>query len=131
MEAGAAFGDDSLYLEKLLVDARRVEVQVLGDSHGNLIHLFERECSLQRRRQKLLEEAPSPMPDPETRTAMTDAALRVARATDYESAGTVEFLLDRGRSLSLIETNTRMHGERPVTEMVTGVGLVKEQLRIA
>src|SRR5205085_2861083 len=90
MEAGAAFGDDALYVEKLLVDARHVEVQVLGDSLGNLVHLFERECSLQRRRQKLLEESPSPALDPQTRAAMTDAALRVARAAGYENAGTDE-----------------------------------------
>ncbi len=131
MEAGAAFGDDAVYIEKLLVDARHVEVQVLGDAHGNLIHLFERECSLQRRRQKLLEESPSPALGAVTRAAMTDAAVRLARAAGYTNAGTVEFLLDRDGSFYFIEMNTRIQVEHPVTEMVTGADLVKEQLRIA
>ena len=130
-EAGAAFGDDALYVEKLLVDARHVEIQVLGDAHGNLIHLFERECSLQRRRQKLLEEAPSPALDADRREALAGAALRVARAVGYQNAGTVEFLVDRDGSFFFIEMNTRIQVEHPVTEMVTGIDLVKEQLCIA
>ncbi|HZO62722.1 MAG TPA: acetyl-CoA carboxylase biotin carboxylase subunit [Gaiellaceae bacterium] len=131
MEAEAAFGDPSVYVEKLLIDARHVEIQVLGDAHGNLIHLFERECSLQRRRQKLLEESPSPALDSELRAAMTDAALAIARAASYENAGTIEFLLDRERAFYFIEMNTRIQVEHPVTELVTGVDLVKEQLRVA
>jgi acetyl-CoA carboxylase biotin carboxylase subunit len=131
MEADAAFGDGSLYLEKLLVDARHVEVQVLGDAHGNLIHLFERECSLQRRRQKLLEESPSPALDADTRDAITGAALGIAAAVGYENAGTIEFLLDRDGGFYFIEMNTRIQVEHPVTELVTGVDLVKEQLRVA
>jgi acetyl-CoA carboxylase biotin carboxylase subunit len=131
MEADAAFGDSSIYLEKLLTDARHVEVQVLGDTHGNLVHLFERECSLQRRRQKLLEESPSTALDPDTRAAMTTAALRIADAVGYVNAGTVEFLLDRDGAFYFIEMNTRIQVEHPVTELVTGVDLVKEQLRIA
>jgi acetyl-CoA carboxylase biotin carboxylase subunit len=130
-EAEAAFGDPSLYVEKLLVDARHVEVQVLGDSHGNLIHFYERECSLQRRRQKLFEEAPSPALDEATRDEMASAALRLARAVDYTSAGTLEFLLDAEGGFHFIEMNTRIQVEHPVTEMVTGVDLVKEQLRVA
>jgi acetyl-CoA carboxylase biotin carboxylase subunit len=131
MEADAAFGDGSLYLEKLLVDARHVEVQVLGDAHGNLIHLFERECSLQRRRQKLFEESPSPALDAETRDAITGAALRIAAAVSYENAGTIEFLLDRDGGFYFIEMNTRIQVEHPVTELVTGIDIVKEQLRVA
>jgi acetyl-CoA carboxylase biotin carboxylase subunit len=130
-EAGAAFGDESLYVEKVIEDARHVEVQVLGDSHGNVIHLFERECSMQRRRQKILEEAPSPVLDPATREAIAHAATQLAREVGYTSAGTIEFLLDRDRAFYFIEMNTRIQVEHPVTEMVTGVDLVKEQLRIA
>ena len=131
MEADAAFGDGSLYLEKMLVDARHVEVQVLGDAHGNLIHLFERECSLQRRRQKLFEESPSPALDADTRNAMTGAALGIAAAVGYENAGTIEFLLDRDGGFYFIEMNTRIQVEHPVTELVTGIDIVKEQLRVA
>jgi acetyl-CoA carboxylase biotin carboxylase subunit len=131
MEADAAFGDGSLYLEKLLVDARHVEVQVLGDAHGNLIHLFERECSLQRRRQKLLEESPSPALDAETRDAITGSALRIAAAVSYENAGTIDCLLDRDGCFYFIEMNTRIQVEHPVTELVTGIDIVKEQLRVA
>jgi acetyl-CoA carboxylase biotin carboxylase subunit len=130
-EAEAAFGDATLYLEKLLVDARHVEVQVLGDASGRAIHLFERECSLQRRRQKLFEESPSTALDDATRADMTAAAVRLADAVDYRGAGTIEFLLDQDGRFYFIEMNTRIQVEHPVTEMVTGVDLVKEQLRVA
>jgi acetyl-CoA carboxylase biotin carboxylase subunit len=130
-EAHAAFGDAAFYVEKLVVGARHVEIQVLGDRYGNVIHLFERECSLQRRRQKLLEEAPAPGLEQGTREAIAEAAVRLARAVDYVNAGTVEFLVARDGTFYFIEMNTRIQVEHPVTEMVTGADLVKEQLRVA
>lgn len=130
-EVNAAFGDDSLYVEKCLVDPRHIEFQVLADKHGNVIHLGERECSIQRRYQKLIEESPSPAVTPELRQAMGQAAVDAARAVDYFNAGTVEFLLDRDGSFYFMEINARIQVEHPVTEMVTGVDLVKEQIRLA
>lgn len=130
-EAGSAFGDGSLYLEKLLVGTRHVEVQVVGDHEGNVIHLYERECSMQRRRQKVLEEAPSPGISPETREAVCEAAVRLAKNAGYANAGTVEFLVDEKQNFYFIEMNTRIQVEHPVTEMLTGVDLVKEQIRVA
>ena len=129
-EAEAAFGDGKLYLEKLLVAPRHVEVQVMGDHEGNVIHLYERECSMQRRRQKVLEEAPSPGISPGVREKMTEAAVRLAREAGYANAGTVEFLVE-DEEFYFIEMNTRIQVEHPVTEMLTGVDLVKEQIRIA
>jgi acetyl-CoA carboxylase biotin carboxylase subunit len=130
-EAEAAFGDAALYVEKLLERARHVEIQVLGDGHGNLVHLYERECSLQRRRQKLVEECPSPALDSSTREAMADAAVRLAEAVGYTSAGTVEFLVDEDDAFYFIEMNTRLQVEHGITEMVTGADLVREQLLVA
>ncbi len=130
-EAQAAFGVPDVYVEKYLVAPRHVEFQVLGDTHGNLIHLLERECSIQRRHQKLLEESPSPALNAELRARMAEATLRAARAVQYVNAGTVEFLLDEDGSFYFIEMNTRIQVEHPVTEMVTGIDLIKEQIRIA
>jgi acetyl-CoA carboxylase biotin carboxylase subunit len=130
-EAEAAFGDGNVYLEKLVTNARHIEFQIMADSHGNVIHLGERECSLQRRHQKLLEEAPSPFLDAEMRRKMGDLACTAARAVDYLNAGTIEFLVDPDGAFYFLEMNTRLQVEHPVTELITGVDIVKEQLRIA
>jgi len=130
-EAQAAFGSSILYLEKFVEEARHVEVQVLGDRNGIRVHLGERDCSVQRRHQKLVEESPAPAISRETRAGLCKAALAVANAVNYVSAGTVEFLVDRSGAFYFIEMNTRIQVEHPVTEMVTGVDLVREQIRIA
>jgi propionyl-CoA carboxylase alpha chain len=131
-EAASGFGDDRVFLERYVARARHVEVQILGDAHGGLVHLGERECSIQRRHQKILEESPSPVVDQDLRAAMEEAALRLARAIDYQSAGTVEFLVDDATGeFFFLEVNTRLQVEHPVTEAVTGIDLVREQLRIA
>ena len=129
-EAAASFGDDTVFLERWLASCRHVEIQILGDGHGNLIHCFERECSIQRRHQKIIEEAPSPAVTPELRAKMGDAAVSAAKAIGYTSAGTVEFLLD-GEDFWFLEVNTRLQVEHPVTEEITGLDLVREQLRVA
>ena len=131
MEAEAAFGDGSLYLEKAVSPARHVEIQVIADGQGGVLTLGERECSIQRRHQKLIEESPSPALDPGTREAMEAAAERACHAINYLNAGTFEFLLGTDRSFYFIELNARLQVEHPVTEMVTGMDLVREQLRVA
>jgi len=130
-EAEAAFGDGRCYMEKCIEDFRHVEVQLLGDQHGRIVHLHERECSVQRRRQKLIEETPAGRLDPDLREEMCSAAVRLAKEVGYHSAGTVEFILDRGNNFYFMEVNTRIQVEHPITEMVTGEDLVKWQLRIA
>ncbi len=130
-EAGGAFGDDTVYLEKCLERPRHVEFQILADTHGHVVHLFERECSIQRRHQKVVEESPSPALDDELRARMGAAAVKVARACNYANAGTVEFLLDEERNFYFLEVNARVQVEHPVTEMVTGVDIVKAQLALA
>lgn len=130
-EAAGAFGDDRVYLERVIHNARHVEIQVLADSEGHTIHLGERECSIQRRHQKLVEEAPSPALDETTRQRMGEVAVRAAQAVDYANAGTVEFLLDQDQNFYFLEMNTRIQVEHPVTEFVTGIDIVREQLRLS
>ena len=130
-EATSAFGDGAVFIEKYITSPKHIEIQVLGDHHGHIIHLFERECSIQRRHQKVIEEAPSAVLTPEVREAMGKSAVDVARACDYYSAGTVEFIVDDQLNFFFLEMNTRLQVEHPVTEQITGVDLVKEQIKIA
>ncbi|MBS1811101.1 MAG: acetyl-CoA carboxylase biotin carboxylase subunit [Acidobacteria bacterium] len=130
-EAQAAFGDPSVYIEKYIERPRHIEIQVVADKHGNIIHLGERECSIQRRHQKVIEECPSPLNDPQLRAKMGKAAVNIAKAANYYSVGTLEFLVDAQRDFYFLEMNTRLQVEHPVTELVTGVDLVREQIRIA
>ena len=130
-EALTAFGDDRVFLEKFIVNPRHIEIQVLGDKHGNVIHLFERECSIQRRNQKVIEEAPSPLLDEATRAAMGAQAVALAKAVNYDSAGTVEFVAGQDKSFYFLEMNTRLQVEHPVTELITGVDLVEQMIRSA
>jgi len=130
-EAKGAFGDDRIFIEKFIENPRHIEIQVLGDRHGHVVHLFERECSIQRRNQKVIEEAPSPLLDQATRAAMGAQAVALARAVDYDSAGTVEFVAGQDKSFYFLEMNTRLQVEHPVTELITGVDLVEQMIRVA
>ncbi len=130
-EAQAAFGNGGVYLERYIGAPRHVEVQVIADSHGNVVHLYERDCSVQRRHQKLIEEAPSPSLPPERRMEICEAAVRMIRGADYTNAGTVEFIVDASDNFYFIEVNARIQVEHPVTEMITGVDLIKSQIRVA
>ena len=130
-EAKSSFGDDRVFLEKYIEEPRHIEIQVLGDAHGNIVHLGERECSIQRRHQKVIEESPSPLLDAATRAAMGAQAVALAKAVNYRSAGTVEFIVDRDKNFYFLEMNTRLQGEHPVTELVTGLDLVELMIRVA
>ena len=130
-EAKSSFGDDRVFIEKYIEEPRHIEIQVLGDKHGNVIHLGERECSIQRRNQKVVEEAPSPFLDAKTREAMGAQAVALAKAVGYDTAGTVEFIVDKDRNFYFLEMNTRLQVEHPVTELVTGLDLVEEMLNVA
>lgn len=130
-EAASAFGNAGVYLEKYVEEPRHIEIQIMADKHGNVVHLGERDCSIQRRHQKLLEEAPSPALNESLREAMGEAAIRAAKAVNYHGAGTVEFLLDKNQAFYFMEMNTRIQVEHPVTELVTGIDLIKEQIYVA
>ncbi len=130
-EAISSFGDGAVFIERFVQNPRHIEIQVLGDNHGNIVHLFERECSIQRRHQKLVEEAPSAILTEEMRAAMGAAAVNVAKACNYSGAGTVEFLVDSDRNFYFLEMNTRLQVEHPVTEMITGLDLVEQQIKVA
>ena len=130
-EAKSAFGDESVYLEKCIERPRHIEFQVLADNHGNVVHLFERECSIQRRHQKIIEETPSTALTPELRSEMGKTAVKVIKTTGYNNAGTVEFLLDEKKNYYFLEVNARIQVEHPITEMVTGIDLVNAQLLLA
>ena len=130
-EAKASFGDERVFIEKFIENPRHVEIQILGDKHGNVIHLGERECSVQRRNQKVVEEAPSPLLDTATRAKMGEQAVALAKAVGYDSAGTVEFVAGQDKSFYFLEMNTRLQVEHPVTELVTGIDLVEQMIRVA
>src|SRR3954471_2428943 len=130
-EARSSFGDDRVFIEKFVEEPRHIEIQVLGDAHGHCVYLWERECSIQRRHQKVIEEAPSPFLDDETRRAMGEQAVALAKAVNYQSAGTVEFVVGKDRSFFFLEMNTRLQVVHPVTEAITGVDLVEQMIRVA
>ena len=129
-EAASSFGDDRVFVEKFIVNPRHIEIQVLGDKHGNVIYLGERECSIQRRNQKVIEEAPSPLLDEATRKKMGEQAVALAKAVGYDSAGTVEFVAGQDKSFFFLEMNTRLQVEHPVTELITGIDLVEQMIRV-
>ncbi|WP_297437643.1 acetyl-CoA carboxylase biotin carboxylase subunit [uncultured Clostridium sp.] len=131
MESKANFGDDTMYIEKFVENPKHIEIQLMGDSHDNYVYLFERDCSIQRRNQKVIEEAPSLILSEEMRKVMGETAVSAARAVNYENAGTIEFLVDKNKNFYFMEMNTRIQVEHPITEMITGVDLVKEQIRVA
>ena len=130
-EAASSFGDDRVFIEKFITQPRHIEIQVLGDKHGTVLHLNERECSIQRRHQKVIEEAPSPFLDDEMRQAMAAQAIALSQAVNYDSAGTVEFIVGADKSFYFLEMNTRLQVEHPVTELITGLDLVEQMIRVA
>ncbi len=130
-EAGAAFGNGDVYLEKYVEHPRHVDVQILADTHGNVVHLWERDCTMQRRHQKLIEESPAPQLDSAVRQAICESAVRLIKAANYSNAGTVEFIVDRTGNFYFIEVNARIQVEHPVSELVTGIDLIKSQIRVA